>query len=133
MATSSVRVVVEDLRGFTQKLIQRLSLNVTANLVEDTPVLTGWASSNWVPNIGSPVTEVSGFRPIAPGATGLDRGPQNAGQTAIAGYRLGPAIYISNNVPYIKKLNAGSSSKAPAAFIQSAILRAVQHTVSRSK
>jgi hypothetical protein len=133
VVTTSVRVVVQDLRGFTERLVQRLALNVTANLIEDTPVDTGWARSNWVPNIGSPRKKPAGVRPTSRGAPGLDSAPQAAGQVAIAGYRLGPSIFISNNVPYIKKLNAGSSRKAPAAFIQSAILRAVKATVSRSR
>lgn len=132
MATTSVRVVVQDLRGFTERLVQRLALNVTALLIEDTPVDTGWARANWVPNIGTHHSSTAGTRSDAE-AGRIDRGPQTAGQVAIAGYRLGPAIFISNNVPYIKRLNAGSSRQAPAAFIQSAILRAVKATVSRTR
>ena len=128
----SVRVVVKSLEGFTQKLITRLTLNITANLVEDTPVDTGWARANWVPNIGSPRTKTAGTRTSAEDGN-VDTAPQLNGQIAALNYKLGPAIYVSNNVPYIKKLNAGSSTQAPAAFIQGAILRAIKQTVSRSK
>lgn len=129
---TSVRVVVQSLDRFTEKLVKRLALNVTANLIETTPVDTGWARANWVPKIGNPRTRTAGTRVAAENGQ-IDRSPQANGQLAILGYKLGPSIFISNNVPYIKKLNAGSSRKAPAAFVQSAILRAVKQTVSRSR
>lgn len=129
---TSVRVVVKSLERFTEKLVTRLALNVTANLIETTPVDTGWARANWVPKIGSPRTHTAGTRAAAEDGK-IDRGPQADGTFAVLGYKLGPSIFISNNVPYIKKLNAGSSTKAPAAFIQSAILRAVKQTVTRSR
>ncbi len=129
---TSVRVVVSSLNGFTETLIRRLTLNITANLVEDTPVDTGWARANWVPKIGSPHTSTAGSRAAAESGS-LDQGPQASGQAAILGYKFGPAIHITNNVPYIKKLNAGTSSQAPAAFIQGAILRAIKQTVKRSR
>lgn len=129
---TSVRVVVKSLSGFTEKLVKRLALNVTANLVETTPVDTGWARANWVPQIGSPRSRTAGTRAAAENGQ-IDSNPQSNGTLAVLGYKLGPAIHISNNVPYIKKLNAGSSTQAPAAFVQSAILRAVKQTVSRSR
>lgn len=128
---TQVRVVVESLEGFTEKLIKRLALNVTAQLVKDTPVDTGWARANWVPQIGSPRTRTAGSRRAAEDGK-VDLGPQASGTLAVAGYKLGPSIFISNNVPYIKRLNAGSSKQAPAAFIQAAILRAVRNTVART-
>lgn len=128
---TSVRVVVESLEGFTEKLIKRLALNVTANLIEDTPVDTGWARANWVPQIGSPRSETVGTRAAAENGQ-VSTGPQAQGQVDILSYKLGPTIHISNNVPYIKRLNAGSSTQAPAAFVQSAILRAVNRTVARA-
>lgn len=130
---TSVRVVVDSLERFTEKLVKRLALNVTANLVETTPVDTGWARSNWVPSIGTPRTKVAGVRPAKRGEPGLDDNPQANGLLSVLGYKLGPSIFISNNVPYIKKLNAGTSTKAPVAFIQSAILRAIKQTVTRSR
>lgn len=126
---TQVRVVVKSLEGFTERLVQRLALNVTALLIKDTPVDTGWARANWVPSIGTPRSRTAGSRAAAEDGR-IDLGPQSSGQLAVAGgYRLGPAIFISNNVPYINELNSGSSRQAPAAFVQSAILRAIRGTV----
>ena len=125
------QVVISELQAFTERLVKRLALNVNAELIEATPVLTGWAQANWVPNIGSPFEGTAGERP-ADQNTNPDRGPQSRGIASIITYRLGPEIHQTNNVPYIELLNAGSSSQAPAAFVQASILRAVRRTQTRT-
>ena len=125
---TSVRVVVESVDGFVEKLIKRLALNVTANLIEDTPVDTGWARANWVPQIGASRSTTAGTRAAAESGQ-INLNPQSGGIASVLRYKLGPDIHITNNVPYIKKLNAGSSNQAPSAFIQGAIARAAKQTV----
>ncbi len=44
---------------------------------------------------------------------------------ALAGYRVGFPIVLSNNVDYIDDLNKGKSAQAPALFIQRALQAAV--------
>lgn len=133
MASRQVRVVARDLRQFTERTVKRLALNVNAELVKRTPIDTGWARANWVPNIGGPVTETAGTRDQAE-AGRLDLGPRESGLASIAtSYTLGPEIHQTNNVPYIQLLNAGSSQQAPAGFVQAAILRAVEQTVRNSR
>ena len=129
---TSVRVVVTSVEGFVEKLIKRLTLNVTANLVEDTPVDTGWARANWVPQIGSPRSTTAGTRMAAENGQ-INLGPQSSGLSSVLRYKLGPNVHITNNVPYIESLNAGSSRQAPSAFIQGAIARATKTTTNRSR
>lgn len=133
MASRQVRVVARDLRQFTERTVKRLALNVNAELVKRTPIDTGWARANWVPNIGGPYPITAGSREQAE-AGRIDFGPQQGGLAAIATtYTLGPEIHQTNNVPYIQLLNAGSSQQAPAAFVQAAILRAVEQTVRNAR
>lgn len=132
MTSRAIKVVVRDLNGFVERTVKRIALNVVANLQEDTPVDTGWARANWIPQIGSPFEGTAGTRTAAE-AGNVDQATQAFGIAQVAtGYRLGPPIYITNNVPYIETLNEGSSSQAPAAFVQAAILRAVRDTVARA-
>lgn len=128
MAASNIRVVLDAFNGFTTRLVQRIVLDVTANLIEDTPVDTGWARANWVPSIGDPFTGTAGSAQEARAGV-IDRSPQEQGIAQVAlGYTLSQGnITISNNVPYIRRLNEGSSSQAPAAFVQSAIARAISN------
>ena len=121
---SQVRLVVRSLGQFTTRKIKKIVLDVTANLVEDTPRDTGWARNNWIPEIGpgpdNPVGE--------PGDSNAAKAVQQKGIASVAlGYKLGMGIItITDNVPYIVRLNEGSSQQAPAGFVQAAIFRAVQ-------
>ena len=133
MASRSVRVVVSDLDAFTTKFIKRLALNINAELIKRTPIDTGWARANWVPNIGVPFEGTAGTRADAE-AGSVDTATQQAGLAEVAtAYQTGPTIHQTNNVPYIERLNGGSSKQAPAGFVQAAILTAVRQTVSNTR
>jgi hypothetical protein len=49
-----LKFLIPDLEKFVEKQIVRLTLEATANFVQATPVDTGWARANWVPQIGTP-------------------------------------------------------------------------------
>lgn len=120
MASLQVRIVLEDLGQFTGRVVQKLAMDITANLIETTPIDTGWARSNWVPNIGEPVTSTTG----AP--EGVSFASQQAGIAGLASYQVAlGAVFITNNVPYIQVLNDGHSKQAPIGFVQLAIDKAV--------
>ena len=127
VATSNIRVVLRGLKGFTERVVRVIVLDATANLIEDTPVDIGWAQANWIPSIGAPPTRPVGATTIGEPDVGAARAAQQQGIAAIAtGYTLEQGnVNITNNVRYIRPLNEGSSSKAPAMFVQSAIARAL--------
>lgn len=100
--------------------IKGVALDIHANLVEDTPVDTGWARSNWVAQLRDFFKGVVGSPKSIDPATGISSAKK------IAGWKSGQGpIFISNNVPYIGRLNNGSSDQAPAGFVEKAIQRAV--------
>lgn len=101
------------------KAVAQLAVAVVSEVAPDTPVLTGRASSNWLSAVGAPIM----YYKENPNMNG---GPQESIDMAVdvlRGYK-GGVIHITNNVPYIADLNAGTSRKAPALFVQAAILRA---------
>lgn len=123
MADTVAEVMAEIERGVS-RAIGMLSTNVTAELIERTPVDTGWARANWVPAIGG--------RPRFPTDPGTREGRQSGAlgaasrqQTATAAlltYTLSRGkVFISNGVPYLIFLNEGSSAQAPSGFVQDAI------------
>jgi len=110
-----------------ESVMKKLTLEITANLIEATPVDTGWARANWIPKIGGPNNSLSGSRVNAE-AGNIDSQQQQAGIAAVAtSYKVinGP-IYISNIVPYIINLNNGSSTKAPPGFVDIEIFKAIR-------
>lgn len=109
----------------TDNVVRKVILAVDQAVVFATPVDTGRARANWQPSIGAPITttlpEPSGPN-IGTGAAIA------AGQQVALQYQGGaksPTVYINNNLPYIQRLNEGSSKQAPAMFVQSAIAIAV--------
>lgn len=128
-------LILADLDGYTERTIVDLSLNVTANLQEDTPRDTSWARSNWIPSVGTPadpLPEPEG-RP-QPGNVSAARARAEAGIAAVVGYRLNKgSVFAVNGVPYIEQLNRGSSTQAPADFVDGSIQRAIKQTTGRRK
>ena len=104
------------------------------SLVMATPVDKGVARSNWRVGIGAPTSSV--IEAYAPGKklgineTANANAAIRAGNARInavqgvSGVGLKTAIWISNAVPYLNKLNRGSSSQAALGFIQTALLEA---------
>ncbi len=104
-------------------------------VVWGTPADKGVARSNWRIGIGAPPTAV--IRAYAPGKK-LGKG-ETANATASIragkarlnaslgsfGGGLKTSVYLVNNVPYIDKLNDGSSTQAAEGFIETAIFAAV--------
>lgn len=104
------------------RLMVSLATEIHANLVETTPVDTGWARGNWVPSIGRPVEEPVGSRTDSGSAAYASQGGLFR---VIVGYkspRQG-SIWIQNNVPYIGNLNR--SHKTAAGFVPRAIDKAI--------
>ena len=120
---AQIDVIIEGLEAVVEREIIRITLDITASLIETTPVDTGWARANWVPYIGQPVN-----RPTPPrGNEGAARASQVGGQAEVLSYDLRQgAVTISNGVPYIVDLNRGSSTQAPAGFVEAAIAKAVR-------
>lgn len=88
---------------------RELTINAHAEISRDTPVDTGFARANWQITIGAPAVGTGDSSESL-----ASYNPERDGST-----------FITNNAHYIQRLNAGSSSQAPAAFVESAIARAV--------
>jgi hypothetical protein len=132
MRSPQVSVVVQSLTLFVERIIKKIALDITANLVRapsegGTPVDTGWARANWIPRIGEPVSGPVGTREQAE-AGNVNTAEQGAGVVSVAAtYKLEQGkVYVSNAVPYIVNLNEGSSRQAPAGFIQANVEKAVR-------
>lgn len=123
MGTES-RKVLRLLRTATEKEVVALVLDTHADLATDTPVDTGWAAANWIISMATFSNNPSGNRP-----TDFEKADDTeslAGMAGVLGWTLKKGIiYITNNVPYISKLNDGHSKQAPPGFVDKIIQRRV--------
>lgn len=124
---ANVAKTIAQLRRDLNLKIRRIVLEVQATLVATPPVGTprdtGHATSNWVPRLNTP------YR--GEGAPGADAAAQMVGVAKILTTKnfIGKVVWISNNVPYIRKLNNGWSKQSPQNFVQ----RALQLGLERGK
>ena len=96
--------VVKQLTQQIEVEIISLGIDIVSNLRSNpplgTPIDTGWASSNWIPSVGSPVIRTFGNK------ANVSTAAQGAGIAALAKWKIGKGnIYIANNVPYIGVLD----------------------------
>ena len=99
--------VIENL----EKTVRAVALVVDAELVNTTPVKSGRARSNWNPSLNTP------------DATIREPGQKQSIDPIAKSYKITDTILISNNLPYIKRLNEGSSKQAPAGFVDAALAK----------
>lgn len=95
-------------------------LGVVTDVAQATPILTGQAQSNWLTNVGSAMP----FYKANEDDNGAWHEAVDWAHIALQSATISSDIHITNNVPYIVKLNQGSSKQAPAMFVQLAVLRA---------
>lgn len=102
------------------------ALDLSKRVILRTPVDTGRARGNWIPSINVVSTEV---RNISPDAGSEIKAPaeSKASQIAIgnvinvADNVAGNIFYLTNNLPYIRKLEFGSSQQSPAGMVRVSI------------
>lgn len=88
-----------------------------------TPVDTNHARASWIPSVGAPSSAEAG---------GGSSAAHDAGLAVVVSYKLGQGpLYVSNNAPYIGRLNLGTSKQAPVGFIERAIDEAVATIAAR--
>lgn len=110
-----------ELKSFSDKALKNTDRVRRAAIVEilngvvlNTPVDTGRARGNWQTTVNAPASgDIAGVR--SPGAVEAEA-RANMGE-------LKDTVFITNNLPYIGKLNEGSSKQAPARFVESEVAR----------
>ena len=93
--------------GTLEARVSKTALGLLGDLKILTPVDTGRARSNWHLDVGAPTVQL-----VEPGGDL---------PTDVSRYTVNQTIFISNNVPYIRRLNEGHSKQAPAGFVEDAV------------
>lgn len=110
--------------GNVNAVIRKVAFDIGARIIMRTPVDTGRARGNWVLGIGSPTIQgtdqVDSYKTKA-NSNGL--GNSSAKSALLAGLSDfvpgdGKSIFITNSVPYIGRLEYGSSKQAPSGMVR---------------
>ncbi len=120
-----IRLIGKRIEENSDVLTRKVAVAVDGAVVLATPVDTGRARSNWQVEIDSAASGT--IEAHVPGKEGSTGGPNaqmamDLGKERIADYKSGQTIHITNNLPYIGRLNDGYSAQAPAGFVENAVL-----------
>jgi hypothetical protein len=118
-------VVIIQLRAL--ELTKYVTYKMLEYLVDVTPVDTSKAESNWIVALGGTSYGASPIPAYFPGSGGSTEDQSAAaalatGRATLKGAIAGKPLALVNVVPYIGRLNEGSSSQAPAGFVDRAVL-----------
>lgn len=104
--------------------VRQVGFRVLQGVTLKTPKDTGLATSAWLVGIQNAPTDAPTVGPGKDASAGI---AQQAGLSVIGAYPKNqlPDLWIVNNLPYIGKLNDGSSAQAPAKFVEQSIAEAV--------
>ena len=109
--------VKDDIEAEINREARAVSINLLTGLVRVTPVDTGRARGNWFVGVRAPNR---GNDPTRNARTAISQGSSVIGTVKSISY---PTIVLSNNLPYIERLNEGYSDQAPAKFVEKEIDR----------
>ena len=121
--TDRFNVIAKGIEDNVDNLVKNVALAIGSNVIADTPILTGQARRNWQTELNQMPESVLDM-PESP-SEGMDEALQILQQT-VGQYKAGDTVHITNNAPYIKELNSGSSQQAPANFVETSIMRATR-------
>lgn len=115
-----MRAWAQDIPRQVNEIKKQTAMEIVLTVVPATPVRSGQARSNYYVTVGNPDTTSTAFGPFTrDGYQSIARARE-----AIQRVQPGQPIYITNNLPYIGRLNDGYSTQAPANFIQIAVAQA---------
>jgi len=98
------------------QLVQEIVVTVAHTVIDATPVDTGQARNGWITTLDEPSSAIVTVTDDPSGSYA-----KASAYRAVAGYTGDKSVYISNNQPYIARLNSGYSAQAPANFVEAAI------------
>lgn len=111
--------IADEMNAELGREARALGINLLNSLTRVTPVDTGRARGNWFVGINKSNRSIDQERKAAQAV--ID-GVSNISSSKALNY---PEIVLSNNLPYIERLNDGYSLQAPKKFIESEINRVV--------
>jgi len=117
----SMNSIVNRVNKRIDTVIRKSTIELFGSVIKMTPVDTGRAKGNWQCSIGSPITSETDRLDSAK----LD---STNGSVAYADVvktvkGTGNVVWLSNNVPYIQRLEYGSSKQAPSGMVRLSVQR----------
>ena len=93
-------------------VVRRAALELQSGMIERSPVDTGRFKGNWQVGIGSINTDASS------GEDKSGSGPLGRTAVALETWKPGQTIWLTNSLPYARRLEEGWSQQAPTGVVR---------------
>jgi hypothetical protein len=103
-----------NLKGYTEITVRAILLDLTRLIIKASPVDTGRFRGNWQASFGSPKGgKLQRKDKSKDGANTADLADK-----VIANIEMGQTFYLTNNLPYARRLEYGYSKQAPNGMLR---------------
>ena len=92
--------------------IKKAFIGLSTDIIMDTPVLSGRLRNNWMTSVNQGSNE-----------TTESTGNEAINRVSAVKFKLGDTLYLTNNLPYAKRIEYGYSKKAPNGMLRRNIIR----------
>lgn len=105
---------IKKVEGTLTDRVRAVALDASTGIILATPVKSGRARANW--NIS--VNRID----LTTSADTILRDIVSRVKEATANFKVTDVFNLTNNLPYIRRLNDGYSKQAPASFVEKALM-----------
>ena len=113
-------MISQEIKSFSVKAmatseakIKKAFMGLSTDIIMDTPVLSGRLRNNWMVSVNQGSNQTTN-----------ETSNQAIGRVSAVKFKLGDTLYLTNNLPYAKRIEFDNwSAKAPAGMVRKNILR----------
>ena len=109
--------VTMNLKGYAEEMVRGTLFNLSASIIKASPVDTGRFRGNWQASLNAPKQGK---------LQRLDRtggGAINDMSSVVMSLNMGQTFYLTNNLPYARRLEYGYSKQAPSGMLRINVMR----------
>lgn len=106
-----------NLAGYAEEMVRGTLFSLASRIIKESPVDTGRFRGNWQASLNAPKQGK---------LQRLDRtggGAINDMSSVVMSLKMGQTFYLTNNLPYARRLEYGYSKQAPSGFLRINVMR----------
>lgn len=115
-----------NLAGYAEEMVRGTLFSLASRIIKESPVDTGRFRGNWQASINSPQKSKM-QRLDKSGAAAI--GDMSS---VVMSMKMGQTFYLTNNLPYARRLEYGYSKQAPSGFLRINVMR-VQSELAKAR
>ena len=106
-----------NLKGYAEEMVRGTLFALSSRIIKESPVDTGRFRGNWQASVNTPKKSKL-QRKDKSGAASI-----NEMSSVVMSLDMGQTFYLTNNLPYARRLEYGYSKQAPNGFLRINVMR----------